>query len=213
VCSWPRLASSPQCSGSALFGINPAANNLRSMTRLAPFVPRCPTSVRNAHKSGRGAGRRPYDRPSHGFETESAARELGRFVADERQIGAGRCWRVWLRNTRFLLILRFSKRSISHTISSKGENFARRMGSSHDPEKTFGTRHRSGGTSEGQFGLATQNNTARPFACCCIGNHRRRCFNFRHYPRLGLFSSVVADGIRRWCLPRAWYASGRTSKA
>ena len=80
-------------------------------------------------------------------------------------------------------------------------------------KNTFGTRHQSERTSEGQFGLATQNNVARPFPFCCISNHRGHCFNFQHYPRLGLFSSVVADRICGWRLPRACFAPSGTSKA
>src|ERR1700729_2317258 len=110
------------------------------------------------------------------------------------------------RNTRFQLILRFSKRSISHIMFSGAKNFAHRTGSPRNPEKTFGTRHQSEGTSEGQFGLATQNDIARPFAFCCISNHRRPCFSFRHYPRIGLFSSVVVDGICGRRLSHACFA-------
>jgi hypothetical protein len=80
-------------------------------------------------------------------------------------------------------------------------------------KNTFGTRHQSERTSEGQFGLATQNDVARPFPSCCISNHRGHCFNFQHYPRLGLFSSVVADRICGWRLPRACFAPSGTSKA
>jgi hypothetical protein len=80
-------------------------------------------------------------------------------------------------------------------------------------KNTFGTRLQSERTSEGQFGLATQNSVTRRFPLCCISNHRGHCFNFRHYSRLGLFSSVVADRICGWRLPRACFAPSGTSKA